>query len=687
MVTVAGFFDREPEALRALVDTVIPADDQPGGWEGGVKQLLREHGGDFMSWAAEPLQIAATRADGRAHQAYGLSFAELDGSRRRELLAGLLREEEAAPGPFHSLVDVTLQGYYAGTSRPAGWEVAGFEPVPGDRAVEPPILAGIPGALVQSHYDAIVIGAGAGGGVVAAELASAGMRVLLVERGAPLRNSALRGNHLQGKRTGLYDVTSGPHAGNPRVLESGDGATRILDAEKNAIDYGLVAMTLGGGTRIWQGMAWRFWEQDFRMATEYGSPAGSTLADWPFDAGELTPFYDRVEWELGVSGDAASAVGRGTLRGRGYPMPPLPGGRSREAFSEAAARLGMTVSPIPFAINSEPRDGRAACIMCPQCVGHACPVDAKNGTHNTFIPRALATGNCDLLMSAQVVRVDAAAETARGVTLIVESSDGTQELAVRSDVVVVAAGAIETPRLLLASGLGNDWVGRNHHSHGIAVAVATEAPDLRPYSAGPGHTAASIDHVHSDPRAWGGGVLFDSGTPLPYDKAQAGRRLPGRAFGLAHKDWMRSSPNPVGVMSMVQEIPSSDSRVRLDPNVVDRHGVPAARLSGSSTAETRAAVDYMVDRSAEWLEEVGGRDIATFRGYIAPAGAEHSAGTVRLANSPSEGACDASGLLFGTRNVYIADASLHPTNGGFNPALTVMANAMRIAKFIIDNRR
>ena len=90
----------------------------------------------------------------------------------------------------------------------------------------------------------------------------------------------------------------------------------------------------------------------------------------------------------------------------------------------------------------------------------------------------------------------------------------------------------------------------------------------------------------------------------------------------------------------------------------------------------------MAQRCVEWLEAAGGADIIPMRFWGAPQGAEHSAGTSRLAADPAQGACDPQGKLFGTRNVYVADASLHPTNGGFNPGLTVMANAMRVASLM-----
>lgn len=690
MRSVDALSDDQLASIRALIDTIIPADEWPAGWAGGVRRLLEEHGDDFMSWAWRPLLVAADALDKAADDEFGVRSARLDESSRRRLLDELL--ESTAPEDIRAAVTSAIlvadQGYYAGTSEPAGWAMVSYSDLPqGVVPVEPELVVGLPLSELADDYDIVVIGAGAGGGVAAAELAERGLHVLLVERSHPMTQASLRSNHLQDKRTALYDVTAGPHGGSPRILVGDDGNEQTLDGAGNALDWGLVAMTLGGGTRLWQGMSWRFWEQDFAMASLYGSPEGSTLANWPFAAEELTPYYDRIERELGVSGAADSAVGRATARNGEYPMPPLRGGRAALPFADAASRLGLSVSPIPFAINSVGHDGRAACVHCGQCVGAGCPVGAKNGTHNTFIPRAMSSGNSDLLMSTQALAIEFdGSRTATGVSLVTETAAGPVRHSVRARTVVVAAGAIETPRLLLASGVDNDWIGRNHHSHGIAIATAASGPDLKTF-AGPGHTIASVDFVHRAGEGWGGGVMFDGGPALPYDKARLGRTRRNAHLGLEHKRWMRETPNALSVMSMVQEIPDATSVIRLDPRRVDRHGMPAVRLSGRAHPATIEAVDYMLGHCTEWLEAVGGRDINRTAIYSAPQGAEHSAGTARFASSADLGSCDPTGRVFGTANVYVADASLHPTNGGFNPGLTVMANALRVADVLATRLR
>src|SRR5262249_43013554 len=139
-------------------------------------------------------------------------------------------------------------------------------------------------------------------------------------------------------------------------------------------------------------------------ASEYGVPDGSSLADWPISYEDVVPYYERIEWEMGVCGDS-TAMTHLPAYARPYPMPPLTPTRQASIFRQAATQLGWDTLPVPMLINSVPYNDRAACIRCQHCVGFACPVNAKNGTQNTMIPRAIATGNCELVTETIVERI------------------------------------------------------------------------------------------------------------------------------------------------------------------------------------------------------------------------------------------------------------------------------------------
>jgi choline dehydrogenase-like flavoprotein len=450
------------------------------------------------------------------------------------------------------------------------------------------------------------------------------------------------------------------------------------------------AMTVGGGTRVYGAQAWRFCPEDFRMASTYGVPAGSSLADWPISYDDLEPFYDRAEWEVGVAGDPSghSAEGR---RSRGYPMPPLPANRSAAILQRGAQALGFRTGPVPLLINSVPRDGRGACLQCGACGGFSCPGDFKNGTQNTVIARALATGRCDLLTETQAERLVTNANGAvAGVSLVALAGGALRRREVRARHVVLAAGAIESARLLLNSasrreprGIGNnhDQVGRNLQGHLYAGAIGI-FDDCIQDCIGPGPSIATNDFRHHNPGLIGGGLVANDFVPTPiqaWGLLTAVGAIP--QWGEASKRGMRELFSRFAlVIGPVQEMPNPESRVTLDPRVRDRLGIPVARLSGSLHPEDYRVAELLSDRASEWLSASGAQRVLRFRRPIheGPSGFQHQAGTCRMGSDPRHSVTDAWGRVWGHDNLCLADGSLHVTNGGVNPVLTILANAYRV---------
>src|SRR5690349_7691642 len=243
------------------------------------------------------------------------------------------------------------------------------------------------------HVNAVIVGAGAGGGVVAKELSTAGLRVVLLERGKWYSAADCRKDDLRNQRTTVLGNGFGPDdRGNPRVLVDEHGEHLVLPSEGA---YSNNAACVGGGTFSYGAQAWRYMEQDFRMRSTYGTVPGSTLEDWPIAYSDLAPYYEKAEWEMGVSGDDAANPFKAARR-RGLPMPPLPPATEHRILLPAARRLGLHPFDIPMLRNTVPYNGRRSCMRCRWCVGFACELSARTGTHNTVIPAALATGNCEL---------------------------------------------------------------------------------------------------------------------------------------------------------------------------------------------------------------------------------------------------------------------------------------------------
>ncbi len=544
----------------------------------------------------------------------------------------------------------------------------------------------------STDYDAIVVGTGAGGATAAGTLALAGRRVLVLERGRPFPYASERRDHLRNHRVALHGHNTGPSLdGNPRVLVTAGG--KQVTPRPHEGGWNNNAMALGGGTVVYGGQAWRFMPQDFRMATEYGVPAGSSLADWPIGYDDLTPFYERIEHEVGVCGDARLDGGSGIHRDKPLPMPPMPMHPAARLLTDAADRLGWPTAPVPLLINSIPYNGRPACVGCGECPGFACPTDAKNGGFNTLLTRGLATGNCTLVTGARVTRIDT---NDRGDVIGVIYVDAQHaEHSPKARHVVVACGAIESARLLLISrtrqhpaGLGNanDQVGRNLQGHHYVGAIGVMAEPVQP-GGGPGPRVSTCRWNHGNPGIIGGGMLADDFVKLPIAFWQKPRPPGVPSWGLANKRYMRHAyPRTIEVVGPVHEIPSPDCRVTLDPAVRDSLGLPVARLGGTTHPATLDSARFMQEKAMQWIAETGARhvrpvgDATTLR----LSAGQHQAGTCRMGDDPTTSVCDRFGRVHGHANLWILDGSLHVTNGGFNPALTIHALALRGAEAITD---
>ena len=543
--------------------------------------------------------------------------------------------------------------------------------------------------MALKHVNAVVIGAGAGGGVVAKELACAGLSVVLLERGKWYTAFDCRKDDLRNQRTTPLGCGFGPDDERyRRVVVEADGREEIVKPSNWA--YNNNAACVGGGTFSYGAMAWRFMENDFHMKSVYGAVEGSTLADWPISYAELEPYYEKAEWEIGVSGDDSGNVFKAP-RKKALPMPPLAPGTEHEVLEGAAKRLGLHPFHIPMLRNSVPYNGRGACMRCRWCVGFACEVDAKNGTHNTVIPKALASRNCDLRTECIVKQI---MTDGRGRATAVTYFDAEGRLEEQTaDVVVVSASATESARLLLNStsrlfpnGLGNryDWVGRNLQGHAYTGAMGLMESEVYD-DIGPGASIAICDYNHGNPGLVGGALLCNEFIRLPIHFA--GMVPPGAPrWGAAHKEYVRKYyKHSIIVMGPVQEMPVFDARVQVDPKVKDDWGIPVARLSGQRHAMDLVTAKYVAGKAEAWLREAGAVQTWQRLPGAGLSGGQHQAGTCRMGDDAKSSVVNRNCQLHDVDNVFVVDGSVHVTNGGFNPVLTIMAIAYRASEFINTN--
>lgn len=677
--------------LAAVAETIIGTERSGAGdvlgFLDGVARNERADVGPAVEGILE-------RVESLASELYGGGFVGLDHDQRLAVL-----DQVAGQDPNYPWLARLINAHYYST--PEAWSRVGWSSAPADGWPDPlpTISYGQEGWITPSQlrprYDAIVVGGGAGGGAAALVLAEAGRSVLIIEAGGAPPVAELSGDHLRNPRVnfGLDRLTDLRGGGWPRTLDLNGMTAQVEPGDHR---WGANAHTLGGGTRVYGAQAWRFAPDDFRMASRYGIPDGSALADWPIGYDDLEPFYSEAEWRFGVSGAAGGDPWAGP-RSRDFPMPPIAGNRPAARLAAGAERLGWSTVPVPLLINSQDYAGRAACRRCPQCVGFACPVEAKGGTHNTAIPAAVATGNCSVLLGTTVKRLitDPAGRVVAVALVGDHPTDGVWRVQVAAEEFLLGAGAIETARLLLNSahdrepqGLGNDHdqVGRRLQGHPYGGALGLfddEITDL----VGPGPAIASCDFRHGNEGIIGGGMIAEEFVPTPastYDYLVGAGVIPpyGRATADGMRHWLRRMLRVVGPY---QEITTADSRIRLDPTVTDRYGNPVARLSGMLHPEDVRGRDFLTERAAEWLTASGATRVIAPRGGrpTGPSGGQHQAGTCRMGDDPARSVTDPVGRVWGHDNVRIVDGSTHVTNGGVNPVLTILANSLRIAHALV----
>ncbi|WP_062070381.1 GMC oxidoreductase [Demequina sediminicola] len=599
---------------------------------------------------------------------------------RLAALAARMRPEELA-----SRADDRDVRWFAGlvgqvaVTHPKSWRALGWtqsvNPMPEGSDMPAEVVAAIidPRSM-DVRYDAIVVGSGAGGGVAAQELSEAGRSVLVVERGGAPPTGELARDHLRSP-----NAHSSVGVSDPDLVGPSDPR------------WGASAFGLGGGTRVYGAQAWRFAPQDFAMASTYGTPEGTGQADWPVTYDEMEPYYAHAEFEWGVSG-APGPEGTEGHRSVPFPLPPLPRTRPASALLAGAKTLGWRTLPTPMLINSEPYRGRAACVRCSQCLGFACPVGAKSGSQNTALWRAARTGRTSFVIGARVAELTTSADgTVTGAVIRGVDERGPWESHIEASEVVIAAGAVESARILLSSrstrepdGLGNnhDQVGRYLQGQAQVGAIGI-FEDAVTDLLGPGAGIATADFRHGNKDLVGGGILANDYVPTP---ASALRQLQGAGLlPFAGPDLMprfaRLMPRMQRIMATAHEVPTADARVTLDPRRTDDWGLPRPRLHGDLHEQDKRIRNFMSGKAARWLHEAGASQVVRIdprSGSGGPIVSRFQAGTARMGERPETSVVDRWGKVWGHENVRVVDAATHVSNGGATPVLTTIANAYRV---------
>ncbi len=554
--------------------------------------------------------------------------------------------------------------------------------------------------------DVVIVGLGAAGGVAALPLARSGLNVVGLEAGTWLDRRDFVPDEIRNNVRLWPFLVKKAQQERPTVRNN---------ASQTAIQVGShPMMNAVGGTSIhYWAQSWRLNPWDFQVVSEtikrYGAsriPYGSTVEDWPFGYQELEPYYDVVEREVGVSGRAGNVQGDIDPRGNPfegpraseYPMPPLRWNSFIERMAEGARSLGWTPFPGPAAINTESYEGRPGCVYHGYCSRGGCHVDAKSATYVTTIPKALETGNLQVISRAHVTTVEVDREgRATGVNYLV----GSEEYFQPAKVVLLAGYTYENVRMLLLSksapypdGLSNNegQVGRHYFSHYQGAGVSALFPyDLNSWYGLPAQGVAVDEWAddnfdHSDLDFIGGGNMWVYADRRPIGAASMNTfgRAPG--WGTQWKKFIRENADRSnGAYLQKSTLPYEDNYLDLDPTVKDSLGFPVIRITAALGRNELRIGEFIQDKMEQWYREAGAIEVNRGNLGSTMGVSTHAYGGTRMGDNPETNVVDRWGFSHEAGNLGVLGASVMGTSGSRNPTLTAQALSWRTAQHLAEN--
>lgn len=516
--------------------------------------------------------------------------------------------------------------------------------------------------MARDHAEVVIVGAGAAGSVFAAVLAEAERQVRVLETGPARRLTDLYSSQMWARRL-KWAV---PH---------------VAELTRDSVWFNLNAGRGYGGAAAHHFALWpRMHADDFKLKSSFGKGL-----DWPIDYADLQPWYDRVQADIGIAGDAEAEIWRPP--GAPYPLRPVPRFAQGEVLARGFAKVGLHVSPVPLAILTRPYKGRPACIWDGWCEA-GCPTGALANPLVEYLPRATAAG-AKLQPGCHVSRVltDRAGKRATGVEYFDEHG-ARRELA--ADAVILTAFGVENVRILLNSGsarhphgLANSsgTLGRYLMSHPAVVLFGLFDEDMQNHM---GISAGQIfnqDHWTKTgregafgSRQWEGAMAFKPNDLLSIAMSRA---------DLFHKDlerFMQRAVRGLGQIAAVcEDLPLAENRIELDGKR-DAFGLPLARIHYNTSPDGLGLWNEAVEEGKKIMTAAGATEV-----WHGPKVAQHITGGTIMGADPARSVANGFGQAHDVANLYIGGGGLFPTGSAVNSTYTIHALALRSAAHLRDN--
>jgi gluconate 2-dehydrogenase alpha chain len=550
--------------------------------------------------------------------------------------------------------------------------------------------------ITHPPTDLVVVGLGLAGGTIATAVAERGLGVVGLEAGEDLTlQSTAR----------IFDDDEVTHIVDRRRLQT-EPEVFVLDGQRLP-DAPWIARNTGvGGPHTWTGFAYRYHPSDFRMASTVGVPADTSAEDWPIGYDDLEPWYETAELRAGVAGQRGENPFEAPRRGP-YPSPPNPIGEGSQRIATAARAMGLNPYRPPAAIRARATRDGPGCDRCGACTFYGCHRDAKFSTLLAGLDAARQAGRLEIRAGATATEVSCDSSGRPTGVRYLDGRGEAHEQPART--IVLALNAPYVARLMLMSrsdahplGIGNasDQVGRHLTFHTGAFAWGVY-DDIIDSDRGPAQHVG-IDDLNED-RPWRGGSPFRrggvlhagmpaafTGGPLAFARAlDVTIPLPEEIppFGQGLVDFAAAAYRRHQACYVLgEDLPQARNRVSLDPEVRDSHGLAAMRIDYHTHEEDRHQHDALLEAAKKILYRTGAHTVVGAPSRI-PGGifAGHAHGTTRMGSDPETSVTDSYGLVHGTSNLFSAGAGPFVTSAGLNPALTILALALRSVEPIVSS--